>query len=132
MEVDYSLLTTSDAILCNNIEFLQFKHKKETDLNFMNSFKVSTPCGIRDVSKEYKLWTETFGTKVATCDEIIMTRGGNNHGYNGDFQPDVNNKACEYLMNPCQKNTFRNHLVEDTEKVCSLRHQMFNNNTKRR
>lgn len=132
MELDPKVFAQSDAILCKNIEFLQFQHKKETDLMLMNSFSPFAHCGIRDVGKEYKLWTDTFGTKTATCDENIMTRGGNNHGYYGGFNPDIKNKNCEFLLDPCPQNTFKNHLVGDDKKICSLRHQTFNNITKRR
>jgi hypothetical protein len=132
MEINPTLLQQSDAMLCMNIEYLQFKHKKETDMGIMNSFYPSVPCGIRNVGEEYKLWTETFGTKVASCDEQIMTRGGNNHGYHGGFNPDIKNKNCEFLLDPCPTNTFQNYLVGDDKKICSLRHQTFNNITKRR
>lgn len=131
MEFDPSIFEKSDAMLCRNIEYLQFQHKRQTDQNMMGAFYPSVPCGIRDVSREYKLWTETFGTKVATCDETIMTRGGNNHGYYR-YNPDVTNKNCEFLLDPCPKNTFKNYLIQDHEKICSLRHQTFNNVTKRR
>lgn len=132
MEFDPTMIQQSDAILCGNIEYLQFKHKKETDLTLMKSFRPAVPCGIRDVRQEYKLWTETFGTKMATCDEAIMTRGGNNHGYYHGYNPNVQNKNCELLLDPCEQNTFKNYLVSDDKKTCSLRHQTFNNITKRR
>jgi hypothetical protein len=132
MEMDPSILEQSDAILCRNVENLQFQHKKETDGSFMNAFFPSVPCGIRDIREEYKLWTETFGTRPATCDENIMTRGGNNHGYYGGFNPDILNKNCELLLDPCSQNTFKNYLVGDDKKICSLKHQTFNNITKRR
>jgi hypothetical protein len=132
MEYDPELLIQSDNILCRNIEYLQFQHKKETDIQLMHSFKPAVPCGIRDVVRESKLWTDTFGTKIATCDEVIMTRGGNNHGYIKGFNPDVKNKTCEFLLDPCPQNTFKNYLVSDDKKTCSLKHQTFNNITKRR
>lgn len=132
MEIDPTILQQSDAMLCRNVENLQFKHKRETDVSLMNTFRPAVPCRIRDVQQEYKLWTETFGTRPATCDEMIMTRGGNNHGYHGGFNPELKNKNCEFLMDPCSQNTFKNHLVEDDVKTCTLRHQMFNNITKRR
>jgi hypothetical protein len=125
----------SDNITCHNVENLQFAHKRENDMAFMQAFAKPLPNNIRNVTSEYDLWTQSFQTRVATCDKDIIKRGGNN------VVPSLNMcggyecfKPCytkEYRIIPCRENTYRNYLIADEEKACSISHQLFNNMTKR-
>ncbi len=131
-----SRLQQSDTILCNNIENLQFSHKRENDLAYMYKLSRSMPNRIRNVTEEYQMWTQSFKTRVANCSEDILKRGGN------DVIPNLTQcagyecllKPCythEYQIEPCKNNSFKNYLVNDDLKVCTLSHQLFNNVTKR-
>lgn len=130
-----SRLQQSDTVLCNNIENLQFAHKRENDLSYMYRLSRSMPNKIRNVSDEYQMWTQTFKTRVADCTDGILNRGGNDVkpnltqcvGYECFKSPYTN----EYQMVPCKNNTFKNYLVNDDMKVCTLSHQLFNNITRR-
>ena len=128
-------LLQSDTLLCNNIENLQFSHKRENDLSYMYNLSRTMPNRIRNVSEEYQMWTQSLKTRVAGCSADVMKRGGN------DVIPNLTQcggyecfKPCytgEYQMVPCKNNTFKNHLVNDDTKVCTTSHQLFNNVTKR-
>lgn len=127
----------SDDMQCNNIEYLQFSHKRENELMFMAPLSKPLNNQIRNVTSEYDMWTQTFTSRVPTCTEAIAFRGGNNR------IPIAPNKLCagfscfgdaytqEYVVVPCKKNTFKNYVVEDDKKICSSSHQLFNNMTKR-
>lgn len=118
-------LQESDHMLCTNIESLQFKHKYESDVPFMQLLSKPIPNCIRDVTQEHTMWTQTFKTRTPGCSlDLIMTRGGNASGMKQKTQ-------SEFLMPPCWTNTFQNYLVEDDKKVCSKSHQLFNNLTRR-
>jgi hypothetical protein len=133
----HNRMLQSDMMLCTNIENLHFRHKYETDVPYMHLLSKPIPCCIRNVKEEYKLLTENYGTRKATCDESVLTRGGNNKpmsiykntkvGYDY-FNTPLNS---ELLMIPCKNNTFQNYLVQDNKKICSVSHQLFNNITKR-
>lgn len=131
----YTRLHQSDTLLCNNIENLQFSHKRENDLSYMYSLSRTMPNRIRNVGDEYQMWTQSFRTRVADCTDDILKRGGNN------IVPPLSQcagyecfKAChtkEFQTIPCKNNSHRNYLVNDSQKVCALSHQLFNNLTKR-
>lgn len=130
-------LQQSDLILCQNIENLQFTHKRENDMSYMLPMSRPLNNQIRDVKQEHTMWTQTFGTRVATCTDATLTRGGNNP------IPAPRNNLCagyecfapaytkNFMMVPCKENTFKNYLVEDHKKICTTSHQLFNNMTKR-
>ena len=130
-----SRLQQSDNVLCNNIENLQFTHKRENDRSYMYKLSRSMPNKLRNVDEEYQMWTQSFKTRVANCTDDILKRGGN------DVIPSLSLcagyecfKPCytqEYQMVPCKNNSFQNYLVNDDMKVCTLSHQLFNNVTKR-
>jgi hypothetical protein len=128
-------LQMSDFILCKNIQNLQFQHKRENDVPFMDLLSRPLPSKIRNVEEEYQMWTQTFATRIPQCNESIASRGGNNVakpykapcGYEC-FSPEL---MKEWVIEPCKKNTFQNYLVQDDKKICSKSHQLFNNVTKR-
>ena len=128
-------LQQSDSILCNNIENLQFSHKRDNDISYMYNLSRTNPHKLRDVSEEYQMWTQSLQTRVANCTNEIFKRGGNNvipiltqcAGYEC-FKPCYTE---EFQSIPCKNNTFNNYLVNDDRKVCSSSHQLFNNLTKR-
>ncbi len=138
MEYDTTIFPHSDEFLCNHIQNLQFKHKAENDKAFMYAFPWTMPHIVRDVDCEYKLLTEAYGTRKATCDESIKTRGYNftkpmNHGNSCSGNDCFDKKySCDFLLDPCKTTGPQTHLVQDDKKICSIRHQLFNNVTKRR
>jgi hypothetical protein len=68
----------SDSVLCTNLEFLHFSTKRENDLFQMSSMNLPLPMKVRDVEEEYKMWTQTYGTRTRTCPKGIQDRFGNN------------------------------------------------------
>lgn len=131
----HSRLQQSDILLCNNIENLQFSHKRENDMSYMYNLSRTMPNKIRNVTEEYQMWTQSLKTRVADCTNDIIKRGGNNvvpsltqcGGYEC-FKPCY---TQTFQTIPCKNNTFKNYLVNDNEKICTLSHQLFNNVTKR-
>ena len=65
----------SDHILCTNINNLHFSAKQKDDAPFMHAFGRSLPKTIRNVSGEYKLWTDTFTTRFDVRTPMIVNRG---------------------------------------------------------
>jgi hypothetical protein len=133
----HNRMIQSDMMLCTNIEHLHFRHKYETDVPYMHLLSKPIPCCVRDVKEEYKLLTESYETRKATCDESVMTRGGNHKPMNkykntqvgyDYFNTPLNS---ELLMIPCKENNVQNYIVQDDKKTCSASHQLFNNMTKR-
>lgn len=128
-------LMQSDTLLCTNIENLQFSHKRDNDLSYIYPLSRTMPNKIRNVAEEYQMWTQSFKTRVANCTEDILKRGGN------DVVPSLTQcggyecfRPCytkEVQTIPCKNNTFKNYLVDDDVKICSLSHQLFNNVTRR-
>lgn len=135
MQDIYTRFQQSDTLLCNNIENLQFSHKRENDLSYMYNLSRTMPNRIRNIAEEYQMWTQSFKTRVADCTTDIIKRGGNN------VVPPLTQcagfecfKPCytqEFQTIPCKNNTHKNYLVSDDNKVCTLSHQLFNNVTKR-
>ncbi len=70
-------LEQSDAILCNHLEFLHFSSKRKDDNFLMSTINRALPLNVRDVSEEYKMWTQTFTTRTASCPNGIASRFGN-------------------------------------------------------
>ena len=129
-------LDQSDAIQCNNYAKTLFDMKKTNDAIFAQQFNMPQPTGCINRCEELKLWTNTFTSRAPNCDEFIMTRGNNlTHKpmqHCAGYQCYPQRGKSEFLMIPCPQNTWNNHLEQDDTKICSVRHQMFNNVTKRR
>lgn len=128
----------SDAMLCTNIESLHFRHKAETERQFMYPLSRPIPCCIRNIEHETKMFTDTFGTRTAKCTRGVVTRGGNHpktlKPYNSTYvgYDYFDSPLCgDLMMIPCKQNTFQNYQVGDAYKTCSASHQLFNNMTKR-
>ena len=138
MDYDTTVFPQSDEFLCYHIQNLQFKHKTENDKAFMHAFPWSLPHVVRDVDCEFKLLTESYGTRKASCDDAIRTRGYNVTKPLTDGKKCVGydcfdkKYSCDFLLDPCQTTGPPTHLVQDEKKICSMRHQLFNNVTKRR
>lgn len=138
MDYDKTIFPKSDEFLCHHVQNLQFKHKSENDKAFMHAFPWSLPHVVRDVECEFKLLTEAYGTRRATCDEAIKTRGNNftkpltsGKGCVG-YECFDKKYSCDFLLDPCKRTNTKTHLVQDDTKICSASHQLFNNVTKRR
>jgi len=133
--MDNEAACMSDAILCNNLRYHDYLHKKGNDRAFCWQMNACYLPAKKPVDVETRLWKKEKG---AMCGDIMNVRAGNARdcqptpkttvGYDNMASPMSMN---DYLMVPCRENTFRNHLECDTKKCCSVRHQMFMNHTKR-
>lgn len=125
----------SDAMICNNHMERLCKYNALNNHAFVQQMTVPQPTQLRNVDQESQAY---FGMSTRTyCDDLINVRGKN------ALVPCINKRPCmgyecytpfhinDYTLIPCKENTWRNHLVCDDGKCCSLRHQMFMNITKR-
>jgi hypothetical protein len=67
----------SDALLCTNLEYLHFIDKRQNDSQLMSQINRALPMEVRNVDKEYDMWTQTYITRSHTCPSNILSRGGN-------------------------------------------------------
>lgn len=133
-------LKMSDNIVCNNLNYFDFYHRKGNDHAFCWQMQGCMLPGEKAFDKETHLWR---GKKEDDCTiGLFETRGGNakamtceksliNIEQAAGYDNYNANSLTEYLMVPCRQNTFRNYLNCDDKKCCSIRHQMFMNHTKR-
>jgi len=131
------LFQQSDSIQCNNYAYLVFQHKQDNDTIFINNMTKVVPHCVRPIDNETKLWSGSVSSRVYTCEPEVMNRGGNapqepppclRAGYNAWPSSHPN----DFLLYPCKKNTWRNYVSCDSDKCCSIHHQMFDNVTKRK
>jgi hypothetical protein len=116
----------SDALLCTNLEFLHFSAKRENDIFQMSAMNRPLPMEVRDVSEEYKMWTQTYGTRTPTCPKGIKERFGNNQKTNSsvwNIEPSIPLCGGYECLVPAFNNTSMKQ--EPTKK-------MFDNVTKRK
>lgn len=128
-----SELNKSDHMLFINEAYLQYKDMKENDILFRQQFSKSQARCLKEIDNESHMrYIES--AKLSLCDDLLNTRGGNanNVPLQECLNPYSPYNIQEYLLIPCTKNTYNNYIVSDQEKVCSKRHQTFNNLTKRR
>jgi len=123
--------SSSDSIIVSNYAYLTFEDKKRNDQMFLNFVGSTNQECVRDITKESSILIAP-SSRVSSC--LDATRGGNasslslKAGY--DAWPGKN--MNDFLMVPCEQNTWRNHIESDADKSCSVRHQMFMNLTKKR
>ena len=103
-----------------------FKNKKQSDLSFYYQIDNKVSSALPYANRV------PVDTRVCVMTNGITTRGGNDYSCFPEKMPCFTMDTSEFLMTPCHENTFQNHLVCDENKCCSLRHQMFNNITKRK
>lgn len=119
-----------------SISDLQFQDKKRNDLQYQYQMSKTTPRCLIDRGDELKLFKEIYKTKTPFCNSCTNNRGGNHPGCTPD-------RSCphpeyakyylnEFLLVPCPKPTHLNYVECDDKKCCSIRHQLFRNNTKRK
>lgn len=122
-------LSQSDSMICNSKAFATFKNKKQSDLSFYYSIdnKVDSPLPYTNDSA----FMIPQDTRMCVMTNGIMMRGGNGYSCLPDKMSCFTRDTSAFLLDPCPENTFQNHIVCDDDKCCSLRHQMFNNITKR-
>ena len=70
-------LQQSDNILCHNLEYLHFSTKRKNDMFLMSSINRALPMDVRDVGEEYKMWTQSYGTRTPTCPPGLKDWFGN-------------------------------------------------------
>jgi hypothetical protein len=134
--MDSEAACMSDAILCNNLTYHDYLHRKDNDRAFCWRMNGCILPDKKPIDVESHLWKKE---KEAMCGEIMNIRAGNAKDYicphptatvgydNMSSAPNMN----DYLMVPCRINTYRNYIACDDKKCCSIRHQMFMNHTKR-
>jgi hypothetical protein len=127
-------LEKSDKMMCNTKANNMYKYLKENDTLFLQRMRNTQPVHVRDIGKE---WSHMIDPKMYICNDVINTRGGNAvyceadksaAGYNNYTKYHMN----EYLLVPCKENTWKNYVQCDNNKCCSVKHQMYDNQTKRR
>ena len=129
------MLEQSDDILCNNMKYYDFYAKKKDDLAFCHVMQNCWRPEEKIVDKETKLWQ---GKKEKDCSiGYHITRGGNakcvekEYSIKAGYDNYTPESLKDYLLIPCKQNTYRNYIACDDAKCCSIRHQMFMNQTKR-
>lgn len=129
------MLCQSDDMLCTNKEYLLYKDFKENNQLFLQHMNRTFPCGFIDREKESQMWTDTYKTRVASCIENTLTRGGNaTTNLAESYCPKKYDafELQEFMMVPCRKPTHKNYIAEGNDRYCSKRHQIFGNQTKRK
>lgn len=133
-------LGKSDDIHCNNMRYYNFYSKLKDDRAFCHQMQNCYLPQEKVIDDETKLWRKQKGQDCSIGYHI--TRGGNSKTPSckpvmnkvlgpAGYDNYTSESLSEYLMIPCKQNTFRNHLACDNNKCCSVRHQLFMNQTKR-
>ncbi len=74
-------------------------------------------------------------THMASCDEMMLTRGHNigREPVKSCVKPVIDSYRLQnWLLVPCLETTHKNYLKCDDNKCCSIKHQMFKNQTRRK
>lgn len=135
------LLKRSDDVICNNNSLYEFNQQKKNDLMMCWAMNGCILPENKNIDAETKLWRSGNGSECLL--ELYKVRGGNSKDMRCNrLKPQYTVKAGydnysggelkDYLMVPCKVNNFRNHLDTDSFKTCSIRHQLFMNNTSRK
>ncbi len=127
----------SDSVQCNNHAYSVFKHKQENDSIFINNMTKVLPHCVRPIDDESKLWAGSQSTRIYTCTQDMMIRGGNAPNIpppclKAGYKTWPSRHPNDFLLYPCETNTWRNYIDCDASKCCSIHHQMFDNVTKRK
>lgn len=125
-------LERSDAMLLNNHAYLQYKDMKTNDMLFRQQFSSAQPRCLKEIELENRV---NLSSRIPSCDQSIISRGGNNRNCPGITKcPNIYSAHSlnEFLIIPCSKNTYKNYLVTDGKKVCTKSHQVLNNWTRRK
>ena len=128
-------LQQSDTMICNTKAFATFYNKKQNDLAFYYGVFNTVPTPWLDIDIDSKLKVSGRDPRECVLSRATMTRGGNAVTCLPERTPCTPERVWntrDFLMDPCRENTFRNHVVCDAEKCCSMRHQLFMNMTKRK
>jgi hypothetical protein len=124
----------SDVMLCNNSAFLHYKDAKVNDGLFMQQMSVTRPTCIRSLDLENKMFV-TPSSRFSVCNPYLSKRGGNmcNQEPNKPCPTFDNYNLSEFLLVPCMKPTYKNYpVINEKGELCSKRHQVLNNWTKRK
>lgn len=126
----------SDYMLYTSISDLQFKDKRTNDLAYMYQMSRTKPKCLIDRGDELDLFKEIYKNKIPFCNNCTNTRGGNYQGCEPVKEcpkPEYEKYFLnEFLLTPCPKPTHMNYINCNEEKCCSIRHQLFKNQTKRK
>lgn len=120
-------------MICNSRAYNVYKDQRTNDALFLQQMGNTQPTALRNVRQDYKL---KVGANVYVCNEAMRTRGGNFTGCEGQFAQGYANYTKyhlnDFLLAPCQTNTWRNHIACDDDKCCEIKHQLYDNWTKRK
>lgn len=128
-------MEASDAMICNSRAFNLYKDQKTNDLLYMQQMNAPQATQLKNLRHDYKLKVGT-DPKLYICSEAMRSRGGNAAGCEGQFVQGyayyTKYHLNDFLLAPCQTNTWRNHIACDQDKCCEIKHQLFGNWTKRK
>lgn len=137
-------INISDEILCTYLKYLNHKERKANEEFMLRQFSYCT-IQDRDIDKESMFWLKQSENDCRVLTH--KTRGGNakseicsTPNASGTKVPEVkagydnftSKSLEEYLLIPCKMNTYRNYVSCDVGKCCSIRHQLFMNQTKKK
>ena len=119
-DMESPFLNKSDQMLCTNSAYLHYKDQSYNDSIFMRQMqKGGCISPDRIISEESRLKIKPFSRMAdgvsCTPRKLAPFKCTN-----------------EFLLVPCPKNTYRNYMVYDDEKMCSKSHQILNNMTRRK
>ena len=121
----------SDEIVYTAISDLHWKFKRESDQQFINQMTQNIPrCPI----DYHELNGSIIDPKIVICDDMISKRGSMcpepvHSCPNKIYDPYL---VQEYMLLPCPKPGYDNSLVSDHNKICSKKHQLFRNQSRRK
>ena len=126
-----SPINQSDEMVFTSISELHAKFRIESDKQFINQMSQTVPlCSI----DYHELNGSIINPKVSVCDKMIANRGIICHEPvftcpNKIYNPYL---VQDWLLLPCPKPGYDNSLVADQNKICSRKHQIFRNQTRRK
>lgn len=131
----FTLTEMSDMMMCDSQREADKVYDKQSE-NYDCSMRSKT-CfmdhreKMKNIGIESQMWKNNYSSGKSDC--FVQKKKS--------YQP--NNKCIGYnclntafqdgfLLQPCSKNIYRNHLECDDNQCCSKSHQLFNNWTKRK
>jgi hypothetical protein len=129
-------LQHSDNMICNNVAYNTYKWRKQNDLIFYKQMDMPQNTDFMNRCIEDNM--RKNNSRHCETSQRIFERGGNSTTqcepvhFAGGFQNYNKYHLNEYMLTPCPRNTWKNYLIQDNNKICSKRHQFFMNVTKRK
>lgn len=128
-------MEASDTMICNSRAYNIYKDQHTNNTLFLQQMNQIQPTDYKNLRQEYKLHVGT-NPRIYTCNQTMNTRGLNATGCEAGFRQGYENYTRhhlnDFMLAPCQTNTWRNHVACDDVKCCQIHHQLFDNWTKRK